>query len=217
MNSKSTFGIKNIFSPASRERCITRLKNITIPKFGKTPTTKAAVLVPLCRIEDAPSLLYTVRSSSLRTNSGEISFPGGKTDKNETSIETALRETEEEIGLHQTKIDVWGEAPAVPGRNNKILITPVIGSILDLEHQDFHINTKEVAEVFSVPVERLCDPKNQYYTQFKNGFILPVFVVEQYKIWGITAFITHIFLNSILSTDVYRNDWMNKKIVIDNI
>ncbi|XP_075980131.1 mitochondrial coenzyme A diphosphatase NUDT8-like [Anticarsia gemmatalis] len=215
MASKTPTGIKNIFSLVARERCMTNFKKIAIPRYGKVPTQTAAVLVPLCKVGNDPSLLYTVRSSHLRTNSGEVAFPGGKTDKGEEPVQTALRETFEEIGLAQNKIEVWGKGPAVPGRNNNILITPVIGCIANLTKDDLNINTKEVAEVFTVPVEMLCDPKNQYYTQFSNGFVLPVFVIEDYKIWGITAYITHAFLSSILTKDLYRNEWMKKKIILD--
>lgn len=218
MNSKISFGIEKMFSLASRERCMTKLKSLTIPKYGKVPTASAAVLVPLCKVDDVPSLLYTVRSTNLKMNSGEISFPGGKTEKGETPIQTALRETNEEIGLTPDKIEVWGQAPAVPARNNIMMITPVISSILNLKQEDLKVNTQEVSEVFTVSIEMLCDPKNQYYTQFRNGFILPVFVLqEDYKIWGITAYITHAFLSSILSKDVYTNEWMKKKIVIEEI
>ncbi|KAG6450647.1 hypothetical protein O3G_MSEX006689 [Manduca sexta] len=217
MYGKITFGIHNIFSFASRERCMTKLKKISFSKQNPKLEATAAVLVPLCRVEGVPSLLYTVRSSTLRTNSGQVSFPGGKTDKNETAIETAIRETREEIGLSPQKIEVWGEGSPVPGRNFKIMITPVVASIQELKPQDLKVNTNEVSEVFTVPIETLCDSKNQYYTQFKNGYILPVFVAEEYKIWGVTAYITHLFLSGILSKDVYKNEWIKKKIVIDNL
>ncbi|XP_028029225.1 nucleoside diphosphate-linked moiety X motif 8-like [Bombyx mandarina] len=212
MCAKSPFSVNSIFCLTSRERCLMNLKRAKVPKFGSTPTATAAVLVPLCRVAEVPSLLYTVRSSNLRTNSGQISFPGGKTDKNETPIETALRETDEEIGLSAKEIDVWGHGPAVPGRNNKIMITPVIGTIFNFKPESLNINVKEVAEVFTVPIEMLCDTKNQHYTQFKNGFILPVFLAGGYKIWGITAYLTHMFLSSLMTKDVYRNEWMKKKI-----
>ncbi|CAH0588887.1 unnamed protein product [Chrysodeixis includens] len=218
MNSRLSFGIKNIFSIAARERCITNFKRLTIPRYGKIPTDAGSVLVPLCQVGGKPSLLYTVRATNLRGNGGEVAFPGGKTDHRDGSpTQTALRETFEEIGLAPDKIDVWGQGPPLPGRNNKIMITPVIGSIDNLTQDDLNINMNEIAEVFTVPIEMLCEPKNQFYTQFSNGFILPVFVIEEYKIWGITAYITHSFLSSILTKDVYRNEWMKKKIILDKI
>ncbi|CAH0694756.1 unnamed protein product [Spodoptera exigua] len=210
-----SFGIQNIFSLAARERCMTNFKRLATPRYGKLPSDAAAMLVPVCKVGDKPSILYTVRATNLRTIKGEISFPGGPIVQDESPVQTALRETYKEIGLSPEKIDVWGHGPPLPGRNNKILITPVIGSIEGLAQDDLTINSREVAEVFTIPIEMLCEPKNQYYTQFSNGFILPVFVIEDYKIWGITAFITHSFLSSVLTSDVYKNEWMKKKIEIE--
>lgn len=193
------------------------LRNFRIPKYGKVPNDKAAVLVPLCSAGDEVSLLYTQRSSQLRSYSGQISFPGGKMDPNETAIDTALREAREEIGLQANRISIWGEGPCFPGRDNKILITPVMGSVEDLQQHELVINTNEVAEVFTITLETLCDPKNQFHTQFKNGFILPVFAVEEYRIWGVTAFLTHAVLSSLLPREVYKNDWLKKKISIKDL
>ncbi|XP_059048733.1 mitochondrial coenzyme A diphosphatase NUDT8-like [Achroia grisella] len=217
---KINYCIENIFSQASRQHCISKLKEIRVPKYnkrGKAPEASAAVLVPLCRYDCVPSLLYTVRSSNLNSHSGQISFPGGKTDADETPTQTALRETKEEIGLSPDKIDVWGVGQGFPGRDNKILISPVIGCIQDLKQEDLIVNHKEVAEVFTVPIDILCNPENQFHTQFRNGFILPVFIANQYKIWGLTAYVTHMFLSSALSRDVYKNDWMKKKIELANV
>lgn len=210
-----SFGLQNIFSMAARERCIANFKRLATPRYGKVPSDAAAVLVPVCKVGEKPSILYTVRATNLRTNNGEVSFPGGPINQEESAIQTVLRETFSEIGLRPDKIDIWGQGPPLPGRNNKIMITPVIGSIDTLAPEDLTIKNGEVAEVFTIPIELLCEPKNQYYTQFSNGFVLPVFVIEEYKIWGITAFITHAFLSSVLTNDVYKNEWTKKKVVIE--
>ncbi|CAH2246272.1 jg3716 [Pararge aegeria aegeria] len=211
----SSFGLQNII--ASRERCMANLKKFRAPllnKTGKPRPATAAVLIPLCNVNDRTSILYTVRATNLRSDSGHVSFPGGKTDGCESPIDTALRETKEEIGLSPKRIDVWGCEMAVPGRKNKIIISPVIGFIPDLQESDLCVNRNEVSEVFAATLDMLCDSQNHFYTQFKNGYILPVYVVEEFKIWGVTAYMTHIFLSCLLSKDVYRNDWMRKKIVI---
>ncbi|KAG7312041.1 hypothetical protein JYU34_001486 [Plutella xylostella] len=208
----SHFTVKHLFSPSVRDVCMANFKKMRVPLTGKRPAARAAVLAPLCAPGGRVSLLYTVRSPMLRAHSGQISFPGGKCDLNETPAQTALRETEEETGLKQNKIEIWGEGPEFPGRNNKVIITPVIGSIMDLKKEDFNVNKNEVAEVFAISLESFCDPKNQHHTQFTNGFILPVFSVEGYKIWGVTAYITHSILRSLLPADVYKNDWTSKKV-----
>ncbi|KAL0821990.1 hypothetical protein ABMA28_005376 [Loxostege sticticalis] len=209
------FTVQNIFSIACRDRCMSKLRTlIPLPTHGKPPIATAAVLVPLCRVDGVPSLLYTVRSTNFRPDiiySGQVSFPGGKCQRDETAVQTALRETREELGLPSEKINVWGQGPAIPSRTNEFMITPVIGTILDLKHTDVIINVNEVAEAFAVPVAHLCDPKNQFYTQFSNGHISPVFVADDFKIWGITAYITHAFLTCALSKNVYQNEWLRKK------
>lgn len=217
---KAAFTVHNLFSLATRERCLSNLKKLRVPHHWKAdavqPSPNAAVLVPFCSVNNVPSLLYTIRAPNLRTHSGQISFPGGKLEEGESPLQAALRETQEEVGLSPTKVDVWGYGPAIPGKNVKIMITPVIGTILDLRQEHLNVNTKEVAEVFAVPIETLCDARNQYYTQFKNGYILPVFVAEKYKIWGITAYLTHTFLSSIMPKNIYNNEWTKRKIDLKN-
>ncbi|XP_063626206.1 mitochondrial coenzyme A diphosphatase NUDT8 [Cydia splendana] len=213
MSGKAAFAIQTLFSTASRDRCIANMMKFPIPRRqGKEPTASAAVLIPLCDVDNTPSLLYTVRADNLRSHSGQISFPGGKMDKNETLVQTALRETEEEIGLSRTKIELWGQGPPVPGRNNQIMITPVVGAIRCLEEKDLDINKEEVAQIFTLPIESLCEKKNQLYTQFNNGFILPVFIVDHYRIWGVTGVLTHMLLSSLFTKDVYKNEWMRRKV-----
>ncbi|CAB3380157.1 Hypothetical predicted protein [Cloeon dipterum] len=92
------------------------------------PEKKAAVLVPLCLVDGNLSLLYTVRSANLRTNRGEVSFPGGMQDSTDSSlVETALRETEEELGIKSSSIDIWSAANFVPTYSGKVAVMPVLG------------------------------------------------------------------------------------------
>ncbi|CAF4878754.1 unnamed protein product [Pieris macdunnoughi] len=213
----SMIGFHNLFSLASRERCMINFKKFRVPftKTTKVPSGSAAVLIPMCRVNEQPTLLYTVRSTKLNSHSGQISFPGGKTDEGETPVETALRETREEIGLSSSKIDIWGYGPSFPGKDFKVMITPIIAYVPDFTVDDLKINEEEVSEVLAVPIHILCDPSNQYHTQFRNGFVLPVFLAENYKIWGITAYITHVFLTCLLPKHMYRNEWMKKRITLD--
>lgn len=73
------------------------------------------------------SLLFTERSSNLRSHGGEISFPGGKFDSVDKNAEdAALRETEEELGVKRDLFDIWAQLPSLQGRDGKTAITPVI-------------------------------------------------------------------------------------------
>ncbi|MGB7543564.1 MAG: CoA pyrophosphatase [Burkholderiales bacterium] len=148
----------------------------------------AAVLVPLVRRGDGFTVLLTRRTAHLNDHAGQISFPGGRTEPGDASAAaTALRETEEEIGLAGARVEVLGhlhEYLTVTGYR----VTPVVGLVtppLDLRPDDF-----EVAEIFEVPLEFLLDPANHQRNSVihegrrRHYYAMPY---RQYYIWGATA------------------------------
>ncbi|MER3328419.1 MAG: CoA pyrophosphatase, partial [Candidatus Kapaibacterium sp.] len=93
------------------------------------PRADAKRSAVLLLINEQMELLFTLRSSKLRKHSGQISFPGGRADEGETYEQTALRETEEEVGISSSNIELVGRMSGlyVPPSNN--VIQPVIGRI----------------------------------------------------------------------------------------
>lgn len=80
----SSLSSKSIFSDSNKIQCIKLLKSMKPVNVSESKDKKlAAILVPLCIIDDQPSLLYTVRSPYLKVNGGQVSFPGGKKDKSD--------------------------------------------------------------------------------------------------------------------------------------
>ncbi|CAG0881440.1 unnamed protein product [Darwinula stevensoni] len=185
---------KFVLSSRNRERALEALKRIP-PLRARTSEKEpsAAVLVPLCTVSDEVSLLYTLRSSDLRLHRGEVSFPGGGRDSNDDNlVTTALRETEEELGIHQNKVDVWGMMPSVPTRKQDSSVAPCIGYIGSIDVPSLKLQIGEVEEAFPVPLWALCEPQNFRYTQYKQaGYSLPVFLGGKHRIWGLTAIITY--------------------------
>ena len=121
---------------------------LSLPGFRE-----AAVLVPLLR-EDAqvPRLLFTVRPADMPTHPGQISFPGGKREPADKSLEhTALREAEEELGLFGG-VRVLGLLDDVPTPAG-FVITPVLGILTG--PVALRPSAREVAEVFSAPIDEL--------------------------------------------------------------
>ena len=111
---------------------------------------RAAVLVPLFFKNNELYVLLTVRSKHLRTHKGEVAFPGGKQDEeDEDIVKTALRESEEEIGLPQGEVEVISQVVPCIAKYG-IVVTPVVGFI----SEDFvpRPNADEVECVFSVPL-----------------------------------------------------------------
>uniref|UniRef100_A0A182R0D6 Nudix hydrolase domain-containing protein n=1 Tax=Anopheles farauti TaxID=69004 RepID=A0A182R0D6_9DIPT len=184
---------------------IARLQALPKIRLSKEPVTKeAAILIPLCIVDDKLSLLYTVRSSKLRSHRGQVSFPGGMKDKQDGSFEEcAVREFAEETGIPKQSVRVWGRGNTIRPYFGPS-ITPIVGSVVDFSSAQLKPSMDEVAKVFTVPVALFADPVNRRHTQFRTNYTLPVFVNGEETVWGITAIITHLFLTALLPDDAYN-------------
>lgn len=154
------------------------------------PGTPASVLMPIILREAGPTLLLTQRTAHLHDHAGQVSLPGGRVDPGDLSaIDTALRETEEEVGLHRDHIEVIGTLPdylTVTGYR----VTPVVSLVqppFDLRADPF-----EVAEIFEVPLSFLMDGSNHQRRTAelpapigrRTFYAMPY---ERFFIWGATA------------------------------
>lgn len=152
------------------------------------PLTPAAVLFPIVMREEGQTVLLTQRTAHLRDHAGQISFPGGRVEADDPSpIHTALRETEEEIGLSRERIDVLGFLPEYR-TGTGFRVTPVVALVRP--PFELAIDPFEVAEAFEVPLAFLLDPLNHkrhslhYRGALRHFFAMPY---GDYFIWGATA------------------------------
>ncbi len=155
---------------------------------GGKPLIPAAVLVPLVVHEDGLNVMLTKRTDHLNNHGGQISFPGGRVDDSDRdALHTALRETEEEVGLHSKDIEIIGELDEyIVGTG--YLVNPIIGVIEPPFELTLHEG--EVAEVFEVPLEFLITPENmKRHAREFEGIKRHYFAItwEEYFIWGATA------------------------------
>lgn len=154
----------------------------------------AGVMMLFCNVQTKPHVLYTLRASSLRQHSGEISFPGGKADEVDSSLyETALREVEEEVFIPRTRIDLLGSYLPLPNRTGSLRVYPFIGFVQgELDKASVRYNEDEVTEVYLIPLTQLLDPKNRRLDRFRDtDFQYPVFKAdEKHEIWGLTGIVT---------------------------
>jgi 8-oxo-dGTP pyrophosphatase MutT (NUDIX family) len=160
--------------------------------FANREPTGAAVLVPLVQRETGLTLLLTRRTDHLRDHAGQISFPGGRVEpEDDGPVATALRETEEEIGLSRSFINVIGQLP-VYSTVTAFQVTPVVALVepgFTLKLDDF-----EVAEAFEVPLAFLMNPAHHRHHHFefagaeRRFLSMPWQGAErEYFIWGATA------------------------------
>ncbi|XP_043826096.1 nucleoside diphosphate-linked moiety X motif 8 isoform X2 [Dromiciops gliroides] len=136
------------------------------------------------------------------------SFPGGKCDPQDQDIvDTALRETREELGLPIQEENVWGVMKPVNDRKNSVIV-PVIAQVGPLESLDLTPNPKEVDDVFTMPLAHLLHPQNQGYTHFcqqgRYSYTLPIFLHGPYRIWGLTAIFTELTLEMLVPGTYHR-------------
>lgn len=157
---------------------------------GVTTPTPAAVLMPIVMHEQRPTLLLTQRTAHLNDHAGQVSLPGGRVDATDASaIETALRETEEEVGLDRRHVDVLGTLPDY-FTGTGFRVTPVVSLVrppFELRADPF-----EVAEIFEVPLAFLMDGMNHQRRtiELPNGLGRRTFYAmpyERFFIWGATA------------------------------
>jgi 8-oxo-dGTP pyrophosphatase MutT (NUDIX family) len=154
--------------------------------------TPAAVLFPIVRHAAGTTVLFTQRTAHLRDHAGQVSFPGGRVEAADASpVHTALRETEEEIGLSRERVEVLGFLPEYR-TGTGFRITPVVALVeppFDLRPDPF-----EVADVFEVPLAFLLDPANhQQHEMFYRGAMRRYYAMPYGDrfIWGATAGMIH--------------------------
>ncbi|XP_055271340.1 mitochondrial coenzyme A diphosphatase NUDT8 [Moschus berezovskii] len=198
--------LPDCLSAEGEQRCRRLLAGATA-RLRARPAA-AAVLVPLCSVRGVPALLYTLRSSRLAgRHKGDVSFPGGKCDPADRDVvHTALRETQEELGLAVPEEQVWGVLRPVHDRE-KVTVVPVLAGVGPLDPQRLRPNPEEVDEVFALPLAHLLQEQNQGYTHFCRGghfqYTLPVFLHGPHRVWGLTAVITE-FTLKLLAPGVYQ-------------
>ena len=155
---------------------------------GSQSLIAAAALVPVIDRPGGSTVLLTQRTQHLHDHAGQISFPGGRVDpEDESPTATALRETEEEIGLEPRFVEIVGYLDLYR-TGTGFLVTPVVGLVstgFSLSPDEF-----EVADIFEVPLDYILDASNhhresRYFDDVERTF--DVIEYENRYIWGATA------------------------------
>ncbi|MDO5040543.1 MAG: CoA pyrophosphatase [Peptoniphilus sp.] len=177
-----------------------------------------SVLIPFIEVEGEPHLLYELRSKTLKSQPGEISFPGGSIEEGEGIIDAAVRETCEELLINPDKIEVYGEGNFLVNPYGSILYS-VVGK-LNVDIKDIKPSADEVEDVFTVPLKYFMEkspesyeiefkaqrdkyfpyeliPNGKNYKFKKSRDSVLFYQYGKFIIWGFTAKMTHNFVNKI--------------------
>lgn len=166
-------------------------------------SAEAGVLMAVTDDESDPHLILTKRADHLTSHPGEVAFPGGKRDDDDSSIvHTALRESFEEIMLPPDQVDVVGPMPISVSKMG-LKVVPIIGIIP--HHIELVASEDEIASIFRVPLRYFLDSPVEQYTEREfqgTRYRVPCYHYDGYVIWGLTAyFITDCF-NRLFDTEI---------------
>ena len=164
------------------------------------PFSHAAVLVPLFKKKEDCHLLFTKRSEQVKYHKGEISFPGGVVDEEDSElVNTALREAFEEIGLKERDVQIIGILDDIV-TITEFIVTPIVG--LFPHPYPFKVSEGEIAELIEVPLSSLldedCFSEREIFRGGQNEVVYS-YQYEKHIIWGATARILKQFLDLITS------------------
>lgn len=163
----------------------------------------AAVLIPIVA-EPEPTLIFTLRTDTVRSHKGQISFPGGSLDPEDegSAVAAALREADEEVGLDPSGVEILGELDSFPTFVTGFVVTPVVGWVERLP--ELRPNADEVADVLMVPVRELSDEirSEPGFTHADRTYPTEAWVWNGHVIWGVTARIIRSFLSALAEAEL---------------
>ena len=201
-----------------------RIKTSVAEEEKDVHTPSAAILIPIVRDKNGPALLMEVRSMNV-WQPGEVCFPGGHIEAGENCIDTALRETYEELGIQTSSVHVL-QRMEPEWHLEKMFVYPVLAEVDPFEPERMLLRQEEVSEVFTMPfawllshepaVYDISDPESeklpvilrQYLRNYKRGSNTTTFywAYKQYGIWGLTARFLVRFRDMLLAGE-YQPTW----------
>lgn len=159
-------------------------------EYMKKKAIPSAVLILLFPNNNTFNFILTLRSKKVETHKGQISLPGGAQEQNESLEKTALRETEEEIGVSPETVELIGRLSTLYVPFSGFDIHPYVGWATEMP--EINISVEEVDKIISVPVTELIDSNN---LRIKNTGLrgipvkMPYFNLKNEIVWGATSMI----------------------------
>ena len=166
-------------------------------RYVRVAEKRAGILVPVIDDQGPPRILLTRRTESLSTHKGQVAFPGGRMeDADRDVVDTALRESEEEVGLPRDRVEILGQLDDMLTVTGDMIVTPVVGRVRRLP--PLVANPGEVARVFTIPLATLREPSGwttRSWSTRKGPVPVYYFDYDGEVLWGLSAYVTLQLLN----------------------
>jgi 8-oxo-dGTP pyrophosphatase MutT (NUDIX family) len=164
------------------------LASYTPKRIERDGLARAAVLIPVYEVDAVPHTILQVRTELVLHHKGQIAFPGGAVDEGDTDLAmTALRETEEEIGLQREDVEIIGRLDDLTTISD-FVVTPFVGRVTKPAPYPFAPSGYEVAELLVVPIPHLHANRHDGPVRWRGRPVgPPSYGYGEHVIWGATA------------------------------
>ncbi len=185
----------NLSGKTSHQKMMPPNRKLKAAAIDKSRLKPSSVLLLLFEEDDELYICLIKRPVTMKHHAGQVAFPGGRIDPEETSMETALRETWEEIGVAPEKIEVLGALSELFVDVSGFLIQPFVGWLN--EKPSFKLNKAEVEKIILFPLLKYKDNLEETELETVSGKLkVPCFHFEGEIIWGATAMILAEFFDA---------------------
>jgi putative methionine-R-sulfoxide reductase with GAF domain/8-oxo-dGTP pyrophosphatase MutT (NUDIX family) len=187
--SEQAFDLRHEPLSAARAEALRALLDDLTHHVATFEGREAAVLIPLYEVDGRVHVVLTRRTETVSTHRGQISFPGGaRDDDDDDLLATALRETEEEIGLPVGAVAPLGLLGTLPTYGTEFVVSSYVGSIVRPEA--WQPSEHEIDEIIELPLDALAAVRTTEIRE-RDGmrWRMPVFELDGHRVWGFTAFI----------------------------
>ena len=172
----------------SHQKALPKNRILEIPSEQNVKVKHSSVLLLLFIENNELTACLIKRPAHMKHHAGQIALPGGRIEKGETALETAFRETWEEIGIPDNEIEVLGELSLLYVEVSRFMIHPFVGWLK--QKPDFKVNTNEVEKVIIFPLKYFTtDFEEVELDTIKGRLSVPCVRFENEIIWGATAMI----------------------------